>query len=179
MLLLRGVLAIVFGIVAVLWPNLTLIWLVAMFAVYALLSGGVSIVSAFRIRRSERKWWLPLLFGIVSVAVGVYALVQPAMTALVLVLLMGANAIITGALDIALGFRLRKVLRGQWMLVLSGIVSVLFGALVFAVPGAGELALVWLISLYAVITGALLLGLGLRLRRAHGGAVHAVPASGR
>jgi uncharacterized membrane protein HdeD (DUF308 family) len=136
-------------------------------------------LSAFRIRRSERNWWLPLLFGIISVAAGVCALVYPAMTALVLVLLMGANAIITGALDIALAIRLRKVLSGQWLLVLSGIVSVLFGVLVFAAPGAGALALVWLISLYAVITGVLLLSLGLRLRRAaHGGTVHAVPASG-
>jgi uncharacterized membrane protein HdeD (DUF308 family) len=181
MLLLRGVLAILFGIAAVLWPDLTLISLVAMFAAYALLSGGASIVSAFRIRRSERKWWLPLLFGAVSVAAGVYTLVYPAMTALVLVLLMGVHAIITGALDIAFGIRLRKVPASQGLLVLSGIVSVLFGVLVLAAPGAGALALVWLISLYAVITGVLLLSLGLRLRRAaHGGTVHAaVPASGR
>lgn len=181
MLLLRGVLAILFGIAAVLWPDLTLIGLVAMFAAYALLIGGVSILSAFRIRRSERKWWLPLLFGIVSVAAAVYTLVYPAMTALVLVLLMGAHAIITGALDIALGIRLHGVLRSQWLLVLSGIVSMLFGVLVLAAPGAGALALVWLISLYAVMTGVLLLSLGLRLRRAaHGGTVHAaVPAGGR
>jgi uncharacterized membrane protein HdeD (DUF308 family) len=180
MLLLRGVLAILFGIVAVLWPNLTLFWLVAMFAVFALLSGGVSIVSAFRIRRTDRKWWLPLLLGIVSVAAGVYALVYPAMTVLALVLLMGANAIVTGALDVAIAIRWRKVLRGQWLLVLSGIVSVLFGVLVFAAPGAGALALVWLISLYAVITGVLLLSLGLRARRAvHDVPVHAAPAGGR
>jgi uncharacterized membrane protein HdeD (DUF308 family) len=166
MLMLRGALAILFGVVAVLWPDLTLIWLVAMFAVYALLSGGVSIASAFRIRRIERNWWLLLLLGIVGVAAGVYALVYPAMTALVLVLLMGANAIITGALDIAIAIRLRKVLRSQWLLVLSGIVSVLFGVLVFAAPGAGALALVWLISLYAIVTGVLLLSLGWRTRRA-------------
>jgi uncharacterized membrane protein HdeD (DUF308 family) len=151
-----------------------------MFAVFALLSGGVSIASAFRIRRTDRKWWLPLLLGIVSVAAGVFALVSPAMTVLALVLLMGANAIITGALDVVIAMRLRKVLRGQWLLVLSGIVSLLFGVLVFAAPGAGALALVWLISLYAVITGVLLLSLGWRTRRAaHDVPVHAVPAGGR
>ncbi|HEV7912199.1 MAG TPA: HdeD family acid-resistance protein [Albitalea sp.] len=179
MLVLRGVIAIVFGVLAVIWPDLTLLWLVALFAVYALLSGGVSIAAAIRIRREERKWWLPLLLGIVSVAAGIAAIVYPALTALVLVLVMGANAIVTGALDIAIAIRLRKVLRGQWLLVLSGIVSVLFGALVFALPGAGALALVWLISLHAIVTGVLLLALGLRTRRAaHGGAAHrhAVPA---
>jgi uncharacterized membrane protein HdeD (DUF308 family) len=166
MLMLRGAVAIVFGLLAIAWPDLTLLLLVAMFAVYALLGGVVSIVAAFQIRRAESKWWLPLLLGVVSVVAGIYALVAPAVTALVLVLVMGANAIITGALDIAIAVRLRRVLRGEWLLALGGMVSILFGVLVFAFPPAGALALVWMISVYAVLSGALLFALGVRTRRA-------------
>ena len=166
MLALRGTIAILFGVLAITWPGLTLIVLVGLFAAYALLNGGVSIATAFRTRRLDRKWWLPLLLGIVSVAAGIGAVVYPALTALVLVLVMGANAIFTGALDIAIAIRLRKVLRGRWMLVLSGVVSILFGVLVIVAPGAGALALVWMISAYAIVTGVLLFILGWRTRRA-------------
>jgi uncharacterized membrane protein HdeD (DUF308 family) len=166
MLMLRGAIGIAFGVLAVLWPGLTLLVLVGLFAGYALLGGIVSIAAAFRIRRTERKWWLPLLLGIVSVAAGIYAVLAPPVTALVLVLLMAANAILTGALDIAMAVRLRRALSGHWLLLLGGVVSILFGVLVVAAPGAGALALVWLISFYAIFTGALLFGLGLRAWRA-------------
>lgn len=166
MLLLRGIVAILFGILAAAWPGLTLIWLVALFAVYAIVLGVVSVAGAIRVRRSDSSWWLPLLIGIVSIVAGVYAIAYPGVTTLVLVLVMGVNALLTGALDIALAIRLRRVLRGQWLMVASGIVSILFGILVIAAPGAGALALVWLISLHAIVTGALLLALGLRTRRA-------------
>jgi uncharacterized membrane protein HdeD (DUF308 family) len=86
------------------------------------------------------------------------------LTALVLVLLMGANAVVTGILDIAVAIRLRKVIHGEWLLVLAGIVSVIFGILVFLFPGAGALAMVWLISVYAVVTGILLLMAAFRAR---------------
>ncbi|MCW3005354.1 MAG: putative rane protein [Conexibacter sp.] len=165
MLLLRGAIGILFGVLAIAWPGLTLLVLVMLFAVYALLGGVVSIAGAFRIRRVESKWWLPLLLGIVSIVAGIYALVAPALTTLVLVLVMGVNAIITGALDIALAVRLRKVLRSQWLLVVGGVVSILFGVLVLARPDAGAVALVWMVSLYALLTGVLLFALGLRVRR--------------
>ncbi len=180
MLMLRGAVAIAFGVLALAWPDLTLLLLVAMFSVYALLGGAVAIVAAFQIRRSESKWWLPLLLGIVSVVAGIYALVAPAVTALVLVLVMGANAILTGALDVAMAVRLRKVLRGEWLLVLGGIVSIVFGVLVVAFPPAGALALVWMISVYAVLSGVLLFVLGLRTRRASRELpMHRATASGR
>lgn len=166
MLLLRGVIAILFGVLAIALPGLTLVLLVGLFAAYALLSGAVSIAAGWRSRASDRKWWLALLLGLVGIAAGICAIVYPAVTALVLVLLMGANAMFTGALDIAIAMRLRRVLRGAWMLVLSGIVSIVFGVLVFFFPGPGALALVWLISLYAIVTGVLLLATGLRARRA-------------
>lgn len=166
MLVLRGAIAIVFGVLAVLWPDLTVLVLVGLFAAYALLGGVVSIVAAFRIRSVERKWWLPLLLGVISIAAGIYAMLAPSITALVLVLVMGANALFTGVLDIAMAVRLRRQLQGQWPLVLGGGLSVLFGVVVIAAPGAGALAMVWLISFYAIVTGALLFGLGLRAWRA-------------
>ena len=164
--MLRGALAIVFGMLAVLWPGLTLLVLVGLFAAYALLGGFVSIATAFQIRRAERRWWLPLLLGVVSVVAGMYALLAPAVTALVLVLLMAANAILTGVLDIAMAVRMRRALRGHWLLLLGGALSILFGLLVIAAPTAGALAMVWLISFYAILTGVLLFGLGWRTRRA-------------
>jgi uncharacterized membrane protein HdeD (DUF308 family) len=166
MLILRGVIAIAFGVLAVTLPGLTLVLLVGLFAAYALLSGFVSIVAAWRSRGIDNKWWLTLLLGIVGIAAGIYAVVFPALTALVLVLLIGANAIFTGVLDIAIAIRLREAVKGTWMLVLSGIVSITFGLLVFFFPGAGAIALVWLISFYAIVTGVLLLALGVRARRA-------------
>jgi len=164
MLALRGVIAIAFGVLALLWPGLTLLALTMLFAAYALLEGIVSVAGAVKYRNSDDHWWLPLLFGIVSIGAGVIAVMHPALTALVLVLLMGANALVCGIIDIEAAIRLRKVIQHEWLLMLSGVVSVVFGILVFLFPATGALALVWLISLYALVTGVLLLSLAFRLR---------------
>ena len=164
MLALRGVLALAFGILAFIWPSLTLAALVALFAAYVLISGVVSIVGAIKNRKADREWWLILILGLVSVAAGVVSILQPALTALVLVLVMGANALVTGVLDIAVAIRLRKTIEGEWLLIAAGIASIIFGIIVFLFPGAGALALVWLISAYAIATGILLLGLAFRAR---------------
>jgi uncharacterized membrane protein HdeD (DUF308 family) len=165
MFALRGLIAIVFGVLALAWPGITLIWLVALFAAFALIGGGVSVVGAVQNRKTDEQWWLALLLGLVSLGAGVIAIIHPALTALVLVLLMGANAIATGVLDIALAIRLREAIRGEWVLVLAGLVSMVFGVLVFLFPGAGALALVWLIGVYAIASGILLLVAAWRLRR--------------
>ncbi|AMO22813.1 HdeD family acid-resistance protein [Ramlibacter solisilvae] len=162
MLILRGVIALVFGVLAVIWPGLTLLWLVALFAAYAIFGGAVSAAAAFQVRRTEQRWWIPLLLGIVSVVAGVYAFMYPGLTALVLIIVMGVNAVFTGALDIAQAMRLE---RGRGLLILTGVLSLVFGVLVIWAPGAGALALVWLVGFYAIATGALMLALGLRLRR--------------
>jgi uncharacterized membrane protein HdeD (DUF308 family) len=164
MLALRGAIAVLFGVLAVLWPGITLLWLAALFAAYALIGGAVSIIGAVKNRKSDEEWWLILLLGLVSLGAGVIAVLHPGLTALVLVLIMGANALVTGVLDIAVAIRLRKVIRGEWLLILAGIVSIVFGVLVFLFPGAGALALVWLISVYAIVTGVLLLALAFRAR---------------
>jgi uncharacterized membrane protein HdeD (DUF308 family) len=160
----RGLIGIVFGVLAIAWPGLSLLTLVVLFAAYALLAGVAAVAGAIRHGRSGDDWWGALLLGLVSIGAGIIAAVNPGLTALVLILVMGANALVTGVIDILAAIRLRKAIEDEWLLGLSGLVSVVFGAFVFFYPGAGALAVVWLISLYAMISGALLLALALRMR---------------
>lgn len=170
-LALRGAFGILFGALALMWPQLTLLTLVALFAAYALLNGIAAITGAIRNRKQDDDWWVMLLLGIVSAGAGVVALVNPAAMALALVLLIGANALVTGVLDIVAALRLRKAIEGEWMLALSGLASIAFGAIVFFAPEAGALATVSLISLYAFVSGALLLAAAVRARAAARGRV--------
>ena len=126
--------------------------------------GTASLYDLPLARALGENWWLLLLLGLSSIAAGVIAVLHPDLTALVLVLLMGANALVNGVLHIALAIQLRKVIRGEWLMVAAGIVSIVFGILVFLFPGAGALALVWLISAYAILIGILLLAVALRAR---------------
>lgn len=164
LLALQGVVAIAFGVLAIMWPGLTLLWLVALFAAYALLQGGAAIFASIRGRRVESKWWVVLLLGLVSVVAGVLAIFYPAITALMLILLMGANALVNGVLQLVVAVRLRRQIRREWLLMASGIISIIFGALVMLFPAGGALAMVWLVSFYAVLTGVLLLALAFRAR---------------
>jgi uncharacterized membrane protein HdeD (DUF308 family) len=163
-LALQGLCALVFGILALLWPGITLLWLVVLFAAYSLIAGAATVVGAVNNRKSKEYWWLLLLLGLVSIAAGVISVLHPDLTALVLVLLMGANALVGGVLQIVIAVQLRKVIEGEWLMVAAGIVSITFGILVFLFPGAGALAMVWLISVYAIATGILLLAVALRVR---------------
>lgn len=165
MLAVRGVIAILFGVLAAILPGLTLLWLAILFAVYALLGGAVWVFGAVRNRANDTYWWLLLLLGVVSIGAGVIAASNPALTSLVLILLIGANALITGVLDVVVAIRMRRYLRSEVLFVLSGVASILFGLVVFLFPaGAGALALVWLISMYAVVSGILLLGAAYQVR---------------
>jgi uncharacterized membrane protein HdeD (DUF308 family) len=158
----RGAVSLLFGILAALWPGLTLMWLIVLFAAYAIISGFASISTALQNRKSNSDWWLPLLLGLIGLGAGAIAILNPGLTTIVLVLLIGATALASGIVDIVMAIRLRKVIQGEGFLILNGIVSVLFGVFVFFFPGAGALAMVWLISIYAVITGVLLLALAWR-----------------
>lgn len=165
MLAVRGLVAIAFGLMAGMAPGLTLFWLVALFAAYALLGGALWAYGGWTNRASDEHWWALLMLGLASMGAGIIALVHPALSALVLVLLIGAHALVTGVLDIVVAVRLRKFIRGEALLVWSGLASILFGTVVFMYPlGAGALALVWLISAYALFTGSLLLALAIRVR---------------
>lgn len=180
-LALRGGVAIAFGVLALAMPRSTLVALVLLFAAYALIAGSASIAGAVRHRRTpgDKGWRLMLLVGVYGFAAGVFTLLIPGLTALLFVLVMAANAIAVGVLDIMLAIRLRKRIHREWLLALAGAVSVAFGVLVFLVPAAGVLALVLLISFYGVTSGALLLALALRVRRWRqaAGALPARPAT--
>jgi uncharacterized membrane protein HdeD (DUF308 family) len=160
----RGLMGILFGVLALAWPGLTLVTLVILFAAWALLVGIASVAGALRHGRGGDEWWGALLLGVVSIGAGIVAALHSALTALVLVLVMGANALVVGVIDILAAIRLRQVVAHEWLLAVAGLVSVVFGACVFLFPGAGALALVWMISLYAIVSGALLLALALRMR---------------
>lgn len=163
-LVLRGGAALAFGAGALVWPGATLLALVALFAAFALLSGAAAVVGALR-RRGGDGWKLELALGIVSLLAGGLAIFNPAITALAFVLLMGVNAIVGGAIDIATGIRLRKAITGEWLMILAGVVSIVFGALVVAVPQAGAYALVWIVAVWALVSGVLLPALAWRQRR--------------
>lgn len=165
MLALRGAVAIAFGVLAILFPAMTLGSLVALFAGFALLSGAIWVFGAIRNRRSDDQWWVLLLLGLASIGAGSVASLHPALTLLVLVLLIGANALVTGVLDIVVAVRMRKKIQGESLLIASGVASIVFGVIVFLFPvGMGGLAVAWMISLYALVTGLLMLVLAWRVR---------------
>jgi uncharacterized membrane protein HdeD (DUF308 family) len=163
-LLIRGIVAILFGILCFVWPGLSLYSLVLLFGVYAIMDGAFNLVLAFRLPRDAPRWGMLLLEGILGIAAGVLTFVWPNITALVLLYLIAAWAIVTGIMEIAAAIRLRKLIRGEWLLGLLGLLSVVFGVLLFAYPGAGALALVYWIGAYAVVFGILMAALALRLR---------------
>jgi uncharacterized membrane protein HdeD (DUF308 family) len=166
--ILRGILAIVFGVVALLVPQIALVAIVALFGAWALIEGVTQIIAAWRMRTDGGYWWVGLLEGIVSVAVGILVLiVSPVITAIAIVYLIGAWSIVTGALEIWFAIRLREQIRGELLLGLAGLLSILFGLYLVIFPGAGLLGLLWLVGAFAVAFGATLFLLGMRLRRIH------------
>jgi len=164
LLLLRGVAAIAFGVLAFIWPGVTLFTLVILYGAFALIDGILSLAAAFA-SRSETvpRWWL-VLTGILGIAAGLIAMFWPGITALVLIVFIGAWAIVRGIMEIIAAIQLRKEIEGEWLLVLAGVLSVLFGLGVLIFPGTGALALIWLIAIYAVAVGIVMIMLALRLR---------------
>lgn len=178
-LAMRGAVGVLFGVLAFAMPDVTLLALMALFAIYAVLAGTVAVAGAMRNRRRANDWWVLLLLGLVGIGAGVLAALRPALTALALVIVIGVNALITGVLEIALAINLRKFIEGEWLLILGAVTSIAFGLLILAFPGAGSLALVWIIGAYALLTGALYLALALRCRRSAGGASERINGTAR
>jgi uncharacterized membrane protein HdeD (DUF308 family) len=163
-LALRGLIAIAFGMLTILWPGITVLTLVFLFTFYALLGGAASVIGAIQSKQNNPDWWMPFLIGLVSIGAGVLAIAHPTLTVLILVLVIAANALIVGVLDIAAAIQLRKTVQDEKLMLFNGIASVAFGILVFLFPEAGGLAMLWLISLYAFVTGVLLVALSYRVR---------------
>lgn len=164
-LALRGLAAIAFGVITLVLPGVTVLSLLMVFAAYALLGGGASVVGAFSNRKHGGDWWALLLLGICGLAVGILTIIYPLLTTFALIVLIGVNALISGVFDIVLAIRLRKAIQGEWLLVLNAIISIAFGILILAFPAAGTFALVWMIGVYALLTGILLLSLAWRAYR--------------
>src|SRR5438477_2123797 len=155
----RGVAAILFGLLTFLVPGLTLTALVLLFGAYALVDGIFSVVAAVRRRAGDPPWWALLLEGVVGIAAGIVTFLLPGLTAVTLVYVIAAWAVVTGVLEIVAAVRLRRQITGEWRLVLSGVLSIVFGGLLMVVPAAGALAMTLLLGAYAIVFGALLLAL--------------------
>lgn len=164
-LALRGVVAIVIGLVAFLWPGITLAALVLLFAAYMLVDGVFAIIAGVRAAAHHERWWPFVIEGILDLAAGAIAALWPGIALLTFIYLAGFWAIFSGVALLAAAMRLRA--HGEWFLVLSGIVSLLWGVVVIFWPIAGEIALAWWIGAYAIIFGVFMLSFALRMRRRH------------
>ncbi len=147
-LVLRGVLAVLFGLAAFFWPGLTALVLVSLFGAYA----------------KQERWWAVLLEGIVGILIGLLTFFWPGVTALGLLYFIAAWALVTGVFEIVAAIRLRREIEGEWLLGLSGVASVLFGLLLVIFPSAGVLSVIWIIGAYALLFGVIMIILGLRMR---------------
>ena len=162
-LVLRGVAAVIFGILAYVWPGITFTVLVLFFGAYALWDGVFALIAAFR-TQAERRWPL-VLEGLVGIAAGVLTFIWPGAATLALLIIIGAWAFVTGIFEIVAAIRLREEIEGEWLLLISGLLSVLFGIALAIWPAAGLVAVTWLIGAYSIIFGILLMVLGFRLRK--------------
>ena len=161
---LRGIFAIVFGLLALIFPGPTMLSLVILFSAYMLVDGIFGIISAVRaIRRKEDRWGLLIFEGLIDIAVGILAFLWPGITVVAFVLLVGAWAIVTGAVMTAAGFRL-NVSHGRWWLVLSGVLSLAFGTLLVIIPLIGAVVLTWWLGAYALVFGVALVIFSFKLR---------------
>ena len=166
LLLLRGITSVAFGCLAFFWPGLTLLTLTFLWGAYAASDGVLALWAAVSGQGGEMtpRWWLAVV-GIAGIFAGVLTFVWPGMTALVLLMFVASWAIIIGVLQIWGAIQLRKEIEGEWLLALSGLLAIAFGAIVIAQPGAGALALVWMIGWFAVLAGCIYIMLAFRLKK--------------
>lgn len=167
MFVVQGMAAVLFGLGALAWPDRTLAFLIALFGAYALVDGIVALATLFVAGEGATPWWAWLLRSITGIAAGVATFAWPGMTALVLVYLIAARALLAGIFEMAAAMELRKEIEGEWLMVASGALSVLLGLWLFAAPGEGALALTWTIGIFAIVIGGLLIALGFRVKGIH------------
>ena len=146
------------------WPGLTLLTLILLYGAFALTDGVIAIIAAITGGAPGGRWWLAIV-GILGIAVGALTFMLPGMTALILLLAIAGWAVAIGVLQIIGAIRLRKEIDNEWFLIVSGVISVLFGLALLVNPGAGALALVWMIGIYAIIAGVLYIALAFRLKK--------------
>jgi uncharacterized membrane protein HdeD (DUF308 family) len=165
-LALRGLAAVAFGIMALVWPGLTVTALVLLFGAYALVDGLVTLASVVAHRHQlEGRPWLSILHGIAGVGAGIVTFVWPDITALALLFVIAAWAFVIGVVELAAAIRLRREIRHEWLLGLVGVLSIAFAVLLVAAPVEGALAITWAIGWFALINGVLLLALAYRVHK--------------
>lgn len=163
-LLLRGLLAIAFGVFVWMQPGISLATMVLLFGAFALAEGVLGVFTAISGRKGNDDWWVLLLWGLVSIGIGVLTFAAPGITAFVLLFYIAVWAIAVGVLQIIAAVRLRKEIEGEWLLGLSGLAAVAFGVLLIVRPGEGVLSVLMVISVYAILSGILLVILSLKVR---------------
>jgi uncharacterized membrane protein HdeD (DUF308 family) len=161
----RGLLAILFGVLAFAAPGAAIAGMAIAFGAFALVTGIFAIVFAIQARRSEERWGTVLFEGIISLIVGVFVLMRPGIAAVAFVTLVAVWSILTGGAQIATAIRLRKIIEHEWLLGIAGVFSIAFGALLLYAPVAGAIVLAWWIGAYAFVLGLLQIGVALKLRR--------------
>lgn len=161
---LRGVAAIIFGVLALTRPGATVLALVLVFGFYAIADGVLAIVAAFQMRQLAKDWWVVLLEGLAGILVGIIALVYPSVTAVALYLLIAFWAVFTGIMEIIAAIRLRHEIENEWSLILTGVLSIILGVVLIIFPLVGAVGLVWTIGIYAILFGLLMLYLAFTVR---------------
>jgi uncharacterized membrane protein HdeD (DUF308 family) len=164
MFLLRGIFAIAFGILTWFLPGISLATLVLLFGAYSMADGIFGLWTAIAGRKEHDDWWVLLLGGLLGIGIGIITFLAPGLTAIALVFYIAIWATATGVLEIVAAIRLRKEIKDEWMLILGGLASVVFGVLLVVQPAAGALALLWLIASFAIVFGVLLVMLALRAK---------------
>ena len=172
-LVVRGVAAIAFGILTFMQPAMSLAVLVLFWGAYALVDGLFGVIAAFKGPHADGFPWWMLITGLAGIAAGVFTFMSPAITAMALLYLIAAFAIVRGVFEIAAAIRLRKQIDNEWLLILAGAISIVFGVVLIGFPGAGALAIVLWIAVFAVIVGVIEITLGFKLK---GRAERASPA---
>jgi uncharacterized membrane protein HdeD (DUF308 family) len=163
-LVIRGLVGILFGIITFAWPGITFAALVIVFGAYALLDGVFSLVGAVKAAQAHERWGALVFLGVTGIGAGVVTVLWPAITAFVLVCLIAAWAIVTGVFEIAAAVQLRRYIEGEWLLALAGIASLVFGILIMIAPLAGALVIAVWVGAYALVSGVVLVTLGIKLR---------------
>ncbi|MCU0707704.1 MAG: HdeD family acid-resistance protein [Pirellula sp.] len=163
-MMIRGIAAVVFGVLCFTMPGLVLTSLVFLFGAYAILDGVFGVSLALFGRKEIEDWWVLLLWGLVGIGAGVLTFANPQITELVLVFYIAAWALASGVLQIALAIRLRKEIEGEWLLIAAGVLSIVTGVALMARPDQGAVALVWVIGSYAIAFGIVLAVLALKTR---------------
>ncbi|MBV9522370.1 MAG: HdeD family acid-resistance protein [Alphaproteobacteria bacterium] len=163
-LALRGVASLVFGLIAILFPGITIGALILLFAVYAVVDGVFAIIAGIRAAERHERWWPLALEGVIDILAGIVVFLWPALSLIVLIYIIAAWAVISGAALLGAAVRLRA-LRGDWLLAVNGVISVLLGVLLFLSPIAGAIVLAWWVGAYALLFGVLLIILAFQLRR--------------